>query len=59
MIVWCKKCHREAARIIKQDGQIKVMRGKSNLITMLESGNMEGNTVSVKCPNNHDVKLKL
>jgi len=59
MIVWCKKCHRAAARIIREDGQIKVMQGKSNLITMPEDSNMGGNTVSVRCPSGHGVKLKL
>lgn len=64
-ILFCKKCHKEAGRIVREDpgnpalpsGVIKVMQGKTCLISMPATST--GNSINIKCPAGHSVPVRL
>ncbi|MBA7706846.1 hypothetical protein ES703_115703 [subsurface metagenome] len=52
MTVFCPKCHQEVCKVIKADGQTKIVQGGKTLITTT-GAKMEG--LSVTCPAGHSV----
>ncbi|MBA7518279.1 hypothetical protein ES705_10348 [subsurface metagenome] len=53
-MVFCPKCHQEVCKVVKTDGQTKIMQGGKTLITTTDA-KMEG--LSVTCPAGHGVLM--
>jgi len=54
--VFCPKCHKLTAQVIRSDDGVKlVQNGK----TLLSLGRGSGNSIGVKCPSGHDVKVAV
>lgn len=57
LIKYCPKCHQEAYRLVEEEENIKVIlpNGKS----VLNIGQKSNVNMSISCPSNHAVELKI
>ena len=56
-VIFCPKCHRLVAQVVKDDNGVKVMQGEKVLIS-LGGSSSKGNKISVNCPNGHPVEVE-
>jgi len=54
IIAFCPKCHQEVCRVVKADGQTKIMQGRETLITTTDA-RIDG--LSIACPAGHSVLM--
>lgn len=55
--IFCPKCHKLAALVLTNDKSTKIVQNGKVLVN-LPAGS-SGNKISVKCPDNHEVSIKL
>lgn len=55
--VYCHRCHREAARVERTEEAVKIIQGRTTLITL--GGGSKNSAISVKCPHGHPVAVKF
>ena len=55
--IFCPRCHKLAAQVIRNDGRVKISQGGKVLVSF--EGGSEGNKISVNCPNGHPVEVKV
>lgn len=56
MVKFCPKCHREAYRLVENDGHIEIVQGGKTLIKTDKASTV---SMSVNCPSGHPVKLEV
>jgi len=55
--IFCKKCHRLAAVIIRTEERVELRQNGKVLLAL--SKESVGNKIGVKCPNGHSVEVAL
>lgn len=53
--VFCPKCHRLVASIIKDDDTTRITQGDKSIISL--KGGIGASNISVNCPSGHSVKI--
>jgi len=54
-VKYCPKCHKEAYRLRRENGKVKVVQNGRTIISLGGSSNI--GTVSVTCPSGHSVRV--
>lgn len=55
--IFCPKCHKLAAELIKSEERVELRQNGRVLLAL--SAKSTGNTISVKCPSGHSVKVEI
>lgn len=55
--IFCQKCHKLAAEIRKNEEKIELRQNGRVLLAL--SSKSSGNSISVKCPSGHSVKVEI
>lgn len=57
MDIFCSKCHRLAATVVKNDNETKVMQNGQTVLNI--KGGTKMNNFAVNCPHGHPVRIEL
>ena len=55
--IFCPICHKLTAQVIRDDNGVKLMQNGKSILSL--GKNSSGNSISIRCPAGHNVKVEM